>query len=41
VEGRFVTHDRHAQGPWIVIVIVKPYADVNLLLVVIVHEVSD
>jgi hypothetical protein len=39
VEGRFITHDRHAQGPWIVIV--KPYADVNLLLVVTVHEVSD
>jgi len=39
VEGRFMIHARHAQRPWVVIV--EPDADVNLLVVVTVYEVSE
>ena len=39
VEGRFMIHARHAQGSWVVIV--EPDADVNLLVVVTVYEVSE
>ena len=39
VEGRFMIQARHSQRPWIVIV--EPDADVNLLVVVTVYEVSE
>lgn len=39
VEGRFMIHSRHVERPWIVIV--EPDADVNLLVVVTVYEVSE
>ena len=35
----FMINARHAQGPWVVIV--EPDADVNLLVVVTVYEVSE
>jgi hypothetical protein len=38
VEGKFMIHARHAECPWVVIV--EPDADVNLLVVVTVYEVS-
>ena len=37
--GRFMIHVRHLQRPWIVIV--EPDADVRLLVVVTVYEVSN
>jgi len=39
VEARFMIHAHHAQRPWVVIV--EPDADVNLLVVVTVYEVSE
>jgi hypothetical protein len=39
VEGRFMIYARHAQRPWVVIV--EPDADVNLLVIVTVYEVSE
>ena len=39
VGGRFMIHARHAQRPWVVIV--EPDADVKLLVVVTVYEVSE
>jgi hypothetical protein len=39
VEGRFMIHSRHVERPWIVIV--EPDADVKLLVVVTVYEVSE
>jgi hypothetical protein len=39
VDGRFMVHARHAERPWVVIV--EPDADVNLLVVVTVYEVSE
>lgn len=39
VEGRFMIDAHHAQRPWVVIV--EPDAEVNLLVVVTVHEVSE
>ena len=38
VEGRFMIHVRHLQGPWVVIV--EPDADAKLLVIVTVYEVS-
>ena len=38
VEGRFMIHTKRVQGPWVVIV--EPDAEVRLLVVVTVYEVS-
>lgn len=38
VLGRFMTHARHAQRPWIVIV--EPDSEARVLVVVTVYEVS-